>query len=382
LDRLEKQDMPAFEKEMDDFRKKKVIAAVANKAWAKMTEDAVKNEKPMPPMPEEAKDPLMPVPPRYRVADATTEKLVEISSIQNRGVLMVRDELAGWLAGLDRYQNAGGREFFLEAFGGRRFRSERVKHETPQVVDRLSISILGSIQPDKLFSRFLSTVDDGLVARFFYVWPNPVPINRPIEVIDQNHLMRALRKVLDLDFGADVTGEPAPIQISLTEEALEELQDIRKLCSSIEETSQGTLKSLVGKFPGGVLRMACALLHMDWAVTEDEPPTEIDLSLMKRARAYMFEYLLPMARRCFGDAATAPEVRASTGLARWIHDDGRTEFTAREVQRSKLFGLQTAEKVRSALDVLTDAGWVKYIPEQTGGRPRQLYRVNPAVFDA
>ena len=119
------------------------------------------------------------MPPRHRIADVTTEKLVEILSLQKYGALMVRDELSGWLASHDRYNNSGGREFHLESFSGLQFRSERVRHDKPQVVRRLSISILGSIRPDKLFNRFLASYDDGLVARFLYTWPNSSPIVRP-----------------------------------------------------------------------------------------------------------------------------------------------------------------------------------------------------------
>lgn len=379
VDQLEKQDEPDFEAAMEAYRKKEMIASVAKAAWKKLAQNAIATEEAMPPFPPEAEEPDKPTPPRYRIADVTTEKLVEILSLQDRGVLMVRDELSGWLASHERYNNSGGRSFYLEGFGGRRFRSERVRHETPQVVRRLSISILGSIQPDKLFSRFLASDDDGLVARFMYAWPDSSPIIRPEGAIDHTRLVRALRKVLDLDFGADLEGNPLPKKIGLTDSALEAFQEIREHCRRLEDDSQGMLTSVIGKFPGAVLRVAAALVHLDWSTTDEEPPSMIDLELIERARTLTFGYFLPMAKRCFGDAATAPEVRSAFNLARWVHEGDQTEFTVREVQRKKLFGLDTAEKIRGALDVLTDAGWVRYNPEESGGRPRQLYRVNPAI---
>jgi hypothetical protein len=50
--------------------------------------------------------------------DATFESLHEIMNANPAGVLVVRDELTGWWAGLDRQGREQEREFFLQAWNG------------------------------------------------------------------------------------------------------------------------------------------------------------------------------------------------------------------------------------------------------------------------
>ncbi|MEM8997707.1 MAG: DUF3987 domain-containing protein, partial [Acidobacteriota bacterium] len=55
---------------------------------------------------------------RYVVNDPTIEKLGEILQTSQLGILLVRDELAGWVQSLDRRDRPGDRQFFLEAWNG------------------------------------------------------------------------------------------------------------------------------------------------------------------------------------------------------------------------------------------------------------------------
>jgi hypothetical protein len=93
-----------------------------------------------------------------------------------RGLLLHRDELAGWIAGMDRYGGGGGadRAFWLQAYEGGRWTSDRVKDGDDGCdVPHLTWGIVGGIQPDRLASLLLSGEDDGLSARFIYAWPAP-----------------------------------------------------------------------------------------------------------------------------------------------------------------------------------------------------------------
>lgn len=84
-----------------------------------------------------------PIRQRLRVSDATTEKMAELLSQTSRGLLMYRDELSGWLGGMDRYSNRGDRPFWLEAYGGRSFTVDRKSAPDPIIVDRLSVAVIG-----------------------------------------------------------------------------------------------------------------------------------------------------------------------------------------------------------------------------------------------
>jgi hypothetical protein len=90
-------------------------------------------------------------------------------------LLILRDELSGWLGGFDRYNKGSGgseRAFWLEATGGGPFKIDR-KLSPSVYVPRLALAMLGSIQPDRL-TGLITGVDDGLASRFLWSWPEPV----------------------------------------------------------------------------------------------------------------------------------------------------------------------------------------------------------------
>jgi hypothetical protein len=63
--------------------------------------------------------------PRLRQHDVTIEKVAELlARAAPKGLLIVRDELAGWIASMYSF-NSGARAFWIEAYGGRPYRVER-----------------------------------------------------------------------------------------------------------------------------------------------------------------------------------------------------------------------------------------------------------------
>src|SRR5260221_13345501 len=120
--------------------------------------------------------PLQPQAPRLRQHDVTIEKVAELlAHAAPKGLLIVRDELAGWIAGMNAY-NGGGRSFWIEAYGGRPYRVERKSDPNPIAAPRLAVAVYGGTQPDKL-ARLLREGDDGLLGRLLWLWPEPIPFH-------------------------------------------------------------------------------------------------------------------------------------------------------------------------------------------------------------
>ena len=116
-----------FENVLAEHELKVSTAKVARKAWEKVLAKAVEDGKPVPTMPENAREPVPPVRPRLFVVNSTTEKLARIMAEQPGGLVCLCDELAGLIGGFDRYGGSGGdRAFWLECFGGRPYRLDRV----------------------------------------------------------------------------------------------------------------------------------------------------------------------------------------------------------------------------------------------------------------
>ena len=80
-------------------------------------------------------------------SDATVEKLGEILNENPRGLLVLRDELSGWLRTLDRSGREGDREFFLESWNGTgSYTFDRIGRGTVRV-GSMTVSLFGGIQP-------------------------------------------------------------------------------------------------------------------------------------------------------------------------------------------------------------------------------------------
>ncbi|EQD56884.1 hypothetical protein B2A_05070, partial [mine drainage metagenome] len=115
--------------------------------------------------------PEIPAEPRIVVADATVEKLGELLNQNPRGLLLVRDELTGWLASLDREGHECDRSFWLECWNASGpFVVDRIGRGTVRI-EACAVSVLGGIQPGRLAEYVRGAVkggmgDDGLMQRF------------------------------------------------------------------------------------------------------------------------------------------------------------------------------------------------------------------------
>lgn len=120
----------------------------------------------------EDRDPETIPQPRHRViTDATSERVCDLLSRQDCGAILIRDELSGWIGAMDKYGGGGkgaaqDRSIWTRAFDGGPYTQERVGGD--RRVRNLSVSVIGSIQPDRL--REMGNLDsDGLLQRFLPV---------------------------------------------------------------------------------------------------------------------------------------------------------------------------------------------------------------------
>lgn len=359
-------------------------AKVAADAWRDDVRTAQGNGAPAPTKPEAACEPEKPGRPRVIVMDSTSEELAAILSANPKGVCMVRDELAGFIAGQGRYGDDAARPFFLEAWGGRSFTVDRRKLSAPIIIPHLTLSVVGGIQPARLNSLLLEGDDDGLAARFLFVWPDPTPPLRPIRGYDLSPLRRAFRRLDDLGLIEGENG-PQPGVMRLTEEAASIHQAERLRWHQRHAHAAGHFGSFVGKIPGMALRLSGLLELTDWAFErEDAPPETIGVDVVERAWTFFEDYFESMALRVYGDAAIPQAERDAAAVARKIFERKELTINARAIrQQWNIPGIRTAAQIDAALAFLMEAGWVRPAPTRQGGTPgRQSknFEVNPDVF--
>src|SRR5258708_10792594 len=137
---------------------------------------------------------------------------------------------------------------------------DRVKFGgVPLRVPYASLAIVGSIQPDHLRKVFAG-INDGLAARFIYVWPSPVPPERPDRSGAEDRiktLRDAFAKLRRLNWDHNDLGEPVPMIMRLEEPALDILQKVRKEAFEAGQTrGAGVMAGWHSEKPGTVQRLA------------------------------------------------------------------------------------------------------------------------------
>lgn len=105
--------------------------------------------------------------PRLIVNDATVEKLGELLNHNPRGMLLIRDELPGFLAKMESDEFQSERAFYLEAFNGDgQFTYDRIGRGTIHI-ENCTLSIIGGVQPSRIVplvrGAMSGSSDDGLI---------------------------------------------------------------------------------------------------------------------------------------------------------------------------------------------------------------------------
>lgn len=384
LDKLEGELAVSFEDERRHYEADKAAAKVLRDKWESEVEEAVSKgyATPLPPAGVDVEEPECP---RIKVNDTTIEKLAARLAARPKGLLLFRDELSGWIGNLDKF-GAGDRGFWIEAFNGGSYAIDRVKHgNKPVRVPRLSVAILGGIQPDRLQSALMRGDDDGLASRFLMVWPEVGLPVRPTGSVDLAWAENAIRRLNDLQMALDENGNPTPSFIPMTDKAADLLDEWRVAAALKERSASGLLVSHIGKVPGITARLSLILQYMRWAVEGGPEPERIDETSVGCAAHLMGEYFIPMAERAYGDAALPEVQRHAATLAKAIRERRVREFNARTLRREwGLPGLRDARAVSEAIRELEDANIVRHNPTRAGslsGRQTEDYLVNPTFLE-
>jgi hypothetical protein len=380
LRQVEKELAEGFEDEYRRWEADAEIAKATHDAWKGDVSKALKDKATPPDKPLTATAPPEPSRPRIIINDATPEAVATVLLANPRGVLMQRDELAGWIGSFNQYNSGGaGQAFWIESYGARPFTIDRVKNNKAVFIPRLAVSVLGNIQPDKL-SALLSGDDDGLVARFLWAWPDPVPPTRPVKAASLELPVNALRRLARLQPLIADDGTAQPEIMKLDDDAARAFQEWR--VAHFEDRRAGKLASAFGKMGGHVLRLALVLELAWWSVVGGQEPDTVSHRALLAAVTMVERYWKPMAERVYGDASVLDAEKNAAVLARWIRKVRPSIVNAREIGRTAgLPGLRDPNAVKAAIGVLEDARWLTKSARPTGGRHASDYDVNPAIWD-
>ena len=318
--------------------------------------------------------------PRIVVNDATVEKLGELLNENPRGLLLIRDELPGFLARMEREECASERAFYLEAFNGSgRFTYDRIGRGTVHIAN-CTLSIIGGVQPSRIApivrGAMTGTSNDGLVQRLqLAVWPDSRKswqwVDRHPDSLARDAYQKVFRDLHELQFGS--SEDPRVLRFSASAQAM-----FREWMTEIQTEARSgklspVLESHLLKMPKTVASLALIFELIEGGRSEMGETSTL------RALAWA-DYLRSHANRLYSSGNTLVEDGARLILERRHQLPG--EFTVRSVHQRNWAGLGDRDVVTAAIELLVSSHHCREVEKPasaTGGRPTSFYCWNPAT---
>lgn len=330
---------------------------------------------------------------RFKTNDPTVEKLGMLLEENPNGILVLRDELFGWLRSFERPGHEQDRAFFLEAWSGTgSFTVDRVQRGTLHIA-AMCLTVLGGIQPGRLENLVYEATrggagDDGLIQRFqLLIYPE-----RPKEslLVDKKPNQPAREKVLALFSKAASMSSQASDMPPFSDRGIPGLrfsdegqrifnhwaQDLENRLCKFDETNSA-LESHFSKYRS--LMPALALLfHVIERLHNNEGIFTAGVSLESAQRAAAWcEFLELHARKVYSISHNSAE-HAAHALAKKIQKGLiRDEMSIREIYRHHWSLLDSQAAVEAAASILVKLGWVRIERKHGTGAPTEILRLHP-----
>lgn len=335
--------------------------------------------------------PTKPDPPqavRYIVSDTTVEALAPLLRANPRGLLMARDELAGWLGSFDRYSSGKGgadASHWLSMHNGENIVVDR-KTGSPRtiIVPQAAMSVCGGIQP-AILHRSLGTEhrESGLAARLLLTCPPRKPKRWTEAKIDpkaETELTQLFDRLYELEPMVDEESNPHPVVVCLTRDAKSAFRDFYNCHAEEQSGLSGDLSAAWSKLEEYAARLALVIHYA--RVAANDPTLKnsnlVDLESIV-AGITLVQWFKGEARRVYALLGETEDDRDQRRLVEWIERKGGS-VTAREVQQGHR-QYRTANESEAALEGLVKAGYGKWEASPAGQRGQPTRRfVLPTVY--
>ncbi|AEE53755.1 DUF3987 domain-containing protein [Haliscomenobacter hydrossis] len=228
--------------------------------------------------------------------DFTLESIYKVLRANPRGLLVFRDEIAGWINSMNAYKNSGSDEqAWLEIYNCGLVKVNRQKSDRPLFISRCFVGVIGTTQP-AILQQFAegNKAYNGFLARILFSYPEDtvkVAYNKQVPnqelrekwatIIDRLYSLPMEMSSADDDL-EDAKIEPTLIGLSEAAETLyREYYD--NIANLVNESDDEIEQAVLTKFDSHVLRLALVLHFLNWAETEatDFPITMEELAAMK-----------------------------------------------------------------------------------------------------
>jgi uncharacterized protein DUF3987 len=241
----------------------------------------------------------------------------------------------------------------------------------------------------------MAAPDDGLAARFIYLWPVPVAVEDLAPDTDiaslerRQKLVSVAQKLVALDMPADkISGAPAPTVLRLAGDAFMLFQQQRRAAIEKARASRDIAAGWHGKTPARILRLALVYELLARAAGDRGEPRAVSADAIKRAGLFL-DYAGKMFDRVVAGLSIEQAEADAAVIARGILTVRDPALTLNErTLYQRAAWLRDRVRRNDAFSLLAEAGWIRKPPSDpalfgangSGGRPRGDWTINPKVF--
>jgi len=368
--------METYQQERDEYDRQVEEYKISLESWKKT------GRKKGDPPPEA---PASPVCERFYCADTTVEALGFILAENERGVLLVRDELAGWIGSFGEYKRGPGSDVanWLNIHGARDLVVDRKTGDRKTLyVRRAAVSICGGIQPGTL-RRTLTPeyFEAGLAARLLLAMP-PRRRKRWTEAGIDQALDGWVDEVFDRLYSLEPEvrdGRTEPVVVGLTQAGKAAWIEFYNRHAVRIADATGDEAAVLSKIEAAAARLALVLHLVRHAAGDPDVRDAVDDQDIQ-AGVRVAEWYAGEAFRVYGLFGESDEDRDRREIVEFIRRHGGT-VTARDLMRSsRKYG--TADQAEAVLQDLASAGLGSFDvsqPGPDGGRPVRRFTLVDAV---
>ena len=295
-----------------------------------------------------------PIEPRMKQAittDATLEALAELLERNPRGLAFVRDELVGWVTGMDQYRAGKGadRQAWLSLWNGAQVTINRKNRSQPIVLVNPFVCVMGCLPPD-VIADLTDTKgrEDGFVDRILFTYPDEVPVRwtdaavSEATVEEYGHVFNALWDLPE-----------TPLVMPLTTGARDVYGRWYDLHHAEIEKSPENLRGPFSKLDGYCARLAL-VLQLARHVCGDGSGDHVDEVSMAGAIKIVMYFKSHLAR-VHNRVYASEDDRRMLKAVEWIRKRG-SKATARDILTGRIAGCKNRKDVENLFQELTVRG--------------------------
>jgi hypothetical protein len=359
----------------------KLLRLNNRKQWAQYSEELADWQQD-----KEGPKPVRPTPKQLLVQNTTLEALNRRLAANWKGLIYIKDELAGWIKSFNQYRKGADAESWLTLHNGQCEVVDRSQDDAHTECVDFTLSLTGTIQPEVaqevLFSK--DTTQNGLAQRLLICVP-------PFELVNDDgkeHLvdadlvkqMRRLgRSLYELESKMGPENDPLSFVLKQKASAKHLLLDFKNSTKREAHEMEGPVAGVWHK-----LNAQCARIALVLSVTRQilenpkgdarRPITVKDVE----AAIQIAEWFGHEARRFYGRLDESLEEKEQRELWQWIRKKHPRGITPRELQQGKK-ALPTAAEARERLEELVEAryGKLKKRKVSSGPAPLEFIPRNP-----